>query len=136
MNNIKKILLPVGAIILGAAFIIIGFTRLSQAKNFPEKLAVVTKVDVVTTYDAEDNRTDDYTIYVKYTVDGKEYNEILNGGSSSMKEGDEIKVHYNPEDPAFVTDATPQKATLFIVIGAVAAVIGVGGIVLMFIRKK
>ncbi len=136
MANLKKFMFPLIALVLGILAIVFGVKGMSEAKNFPEVKALVTDIDTTVTYDADNNSTEEYTIYVKYTVDGKEYNEVLNGGSGNIKEGDEITVRYNPEKPDYVTDVTTKTATLFIIIGAVVTVIGLGTFAVMFIRKR
>ena len=136
MANLKKFMFPLIALVLGILAIVFGVKGMSEAKNFPEIKALVTDVDKTVTYDSDNNSTEEYTIYVKYTVDGKEYNEILNGGSGNIKEGDEITVRYNHEKPEYVTDVTTKTATLFIVIGAAVTVFGLGSLAFVFIRKR
>lgn len=104
-------------------------------KNFPQTEAVVTDIDIVRTVDEDGTSTEEATVYVKYTVDGKEYNEMLSDPSNDLKEGDKIAVHYNPEKTSYVTAATKQSGKLRIVIGSIVAVAGLVFFVVTFIRR-
>ena len=116
-NQIKKILAPISVFAIGIILVIVGIVDISHAKNFPQTEAVVTDIDIVRTVDEDGTSTEEATVYVKYTVDGKEYNEMLSDPSNDLKEGDKIAVHYNPEKPSYVTVATKQSGKLRIVIG-------------------
>lgn len=136
MNQIKRILFPIGVLVIGIIVIVVGFSEKSHAKTYTPVSAVVSQVDVTTTFDEDNTPTEEHTVYVKYTVNGKEYNEILSGSSNSMKEGDTLTVRYNPENPSEVTASTVKSATMLIVIGAIVCVIGLGSFVFMFIRRR
>ena len=127
MNNIlKKFVLPLFALVIGIVFVVMGFVDIKQSKSFPEIDVTVTRVEKEISYDADNTMTEETTVYVSYTVDGEEYEEIiLNNASGSLKEGDKLTVHYNPEKPEYVTAATTTSAIVKIALGAVAALAGV-----------
>jgi len=59
---------------------------------------------------------------VEYTVDGKTYRGELDVGSSSYREGDTIRVLYDPENPTVVHGASPLSI-LLIIFGAAMLVL-------------
>jgi len=67
-----------------------------------------------------------YTAYVKYVVDGKEYERDLRHYSSGMYTGKVVTVYYNPDNPGEISHGGITAllpfilfALLFVVIGAV-----------------
>ena len=125
MNIFRRFIIPLFAIVIGIVFVVMGFADFKHLKEYPEVEVVVTKVESVISYDADNNMTEDVTVYVSYTVDGNEYNDIvLNNASGNYKEGDVVTVRYNPEKPEEVTAATKVTAMIKIVLGAVAALAG------------
>ena len=135
MNNqkIKKLLVSLMIIAAGIAFIIFGSISFKEVKNFPEVQAVVTKVETNIVQDDE-GTTEEKTIYVQYTVDGVEYNEVLQNTSSNAQENETITVRYNPEKPEYVTGATKASGTLQLAVGIVIAVAGLASAVITFIK--
>ena len=75
LRRIVSVLIPVA---FGIIIIVIGCVNVSQVKNFPEVNAVVTKIDIDYSTDADGDTTEDETVFVEYTVDDKTYNEELN----------------------------------------------------------
>ena len=88
-----------------AAVILIVFGCLSigpvaQRLNYPQTEATVTKAELFEEayYDSDNTYHDaTYTIFVKYTVDGQEYEEEY-GVFPKMNEGDKVTINYNPDD--------------------------------------
>ena len=101
MNKIMNYLIPILMVIGGLFFIGLGFKNYSDQKSGVKVEAVVTKIETETRMDA-DGLTTEEMVYVRYVVDGKEYNERLNFFSGSYKEGDEIVVLYDPQKPSYV----------------------------------
>jgi flagellar basal body-associated protein FliL len=138
-GKIQKIILPILFIIGGIVFIILGVKSSAEIKNFPEVKATVTKIDtkVIEEQDSDGNFStrEEQTVYVKYTVDGKEYNEILQSAPNS-KEGDTLTAHYNPKKPTYITGATKGSNTIFIIVGIVVSLIGLISGALFLIKGR
>lgn len=110
-----RFFIPLGIILL--VFGIFFFGSVQRTKNFPKTEGVVTRTEL-----AEEAYTDregyheaTYTVYVKYTVDGKDY-ETDYGVFPQMKVGDKVSVAYNPADPSDMT----QPHSIWIPIGFIA----------------
>ena len=132
-NRIVKLIVSIVAVAGGILFIVLGCVGISQVKNFPEVEATVTQVEIDTTTDADGNTSETATVHVSYTVDGTEYNEILDDSSSDMREGDVITVRYNPEKPNKVTATTKTAGFVRIAFGIVIALAGVAALVKLII---
>lgn len=89
-------------IIAGLVFFFVSLGIISDAKKFgetaQETTAVVTDVERRRVRRNGKYRTD-YDVYVQYEVGGITYNEELSGGNSSMREGETLKVYYDPLSP-------------------------------------
>ena len=84
-KKIQKIIASLVFLAGGIIFIVLGFTGMSQAKNFPEIQAKVSKIEVEEFLDENGDNRSDITVYVSYNVDGKEYNEILQDAQASLQ---------------------------------------------------
>lgn len=135
-NRLVKLLASVVAIAGGILFIVLGCVGISQVNNFPEVEATVTQVEIETTTDTDGTTSETATVYVSYTVDGTEYNEILDDSNSDMKEGDKITVRYNPEKPEKVTATTKTAGFVRIAFGIVIALAGIVSLALFIIRGR
>lgn len=135
MAQLKKFLGPIILLVAGIVFVVLGSVSLKQVKTFPQVQAVVTNVET-RIVETEDGTDKDITAYVKYTIDGVEYNEILQNAPGNISENDEITVRYNPEKPTYVTGATKGSGTIQIAIGAVAAVAGLAALAVTFIKGR
>lgn len=125
MNNpVAKILVPVILLIGGIIFLVLGINALKAVNSFTEISAVVSRVDIQRSADPDESDT--VTTYVRYKVDGKEYNEILQFAGGDYTEGETVKVLCDPDNPSYVTGATMTSSIIYIVIGAVMALIGLG----------
>ena len=84
------------------------------------------------------SESDYYDVYVKYTVNGKEYyerlkSEELSGVSFSKKSGKEITIYYNPENPAQIKDNSSNYIGIIVIgIGIVIFLVVIGD----FIYRK
>ena len=123
-NRMKKLIAAVILLAGGAVFIVFGCITLRQMKTFDQVPAVVTKVAREWTTDSDGSDVEDITIYVTYTVDGKEYTESLQNTKTNYKEGDEITVFCDPSDPTNVTGASKGGAALQLTFGGVIALAG------------
>ena len=123
-NPIAKILVPIILLISGIVFLVLGINALTAVNSFTEISAVVSKIEIQQSADPDESPSS--TIYVKYKMNGKEYNEILQFSGSDYTEGETVKVLCDPNNPSYVTGATMTSSIIYIVIGAVMALIGLG----------
>ena len=136
INMLRRFIAPLIALAIGIVLIVLGFVKLSQAKNFPEIEVTVTRVDIQYVTDDDGATREESTVYVAYTVDGKEYNEILNDSPNDVSQGEKLTVRYNPEKPEYVTGITKGGGILSIVFGIVVALLGIGIFVISAIRGR
>ena len=116
----KRVLLTLLAILAGLVFIGFGVFNLIQQGKYIETTAVVSNVDYE--FDYVDEETD-VEITVRYTVDGKEYESILNSTSTNYKVGDTLKIKYDPKDPSKVINASKSYAFIAIGFGLLVVII-------------
>ena len=147
-KNIGKYLVPAGGILI--LYSIFLFFVVSSSQGYAKTYAVVTRtelyenieesedpeeseasdenlVNIDGIFDVFDNPRDKTsTVYVKYTVDGIEYEGVY-GVTTGLKEGDKIQICYDPADPTIV--AQPGSLAHPIVILAVGIAAIIAGIV-------
>lgn len=121
---------------LPAALILIVFGCISigpvaQRLNYPQTEATVTKAELYEEayYDGDNHHDATYTIFVKYTVDGQEYEEEY-GVFPKMNEGDKVTINYNPNDYRDI--GQPNSMLLpygIIAAGVVALAVGVVSVI-------
>ena len=114
----KKIFAVIVLIAGGILFLVLGFSGLKEIASFPQTDATVTAVESEWVPNGDGGSTQQVTIRVSYTVDGKQYEEVLQNAKSSLKEGDQIQVYYNPQKPEYVSGATKGMSVLLIGFGA------------------
>ena len=93
-------------------------------------------MQIETTIDEDGATSETATVYVSYTVDGTEYNEVLDDSNSDMKEGDKVTVRYNPEKPNKVTATTKTAGFVRIAFGAVILLAGLASLALLIIKGR
>lgn len=129
-----RFILPLGLILIVFGGMMYGIT--DKRKNYPQTDAVVTSVTLhEEAYDEGDTHHDaTYRTMVKYTVDGKEYEEEYRIGPE-MKVGAVVRIDYNPLNPQDIS----QPTGAWLPIGMMAAGLGclaAGIISLLKTRKK
>ena len=150
-TNPGKFLIPAGVILI--VFSIFIFYIVSNSNGYIETDAVVTKTElyenpaltelagdeeenaetIADIFDVFGNERDKTkTVYVKYTVDGIEYEGVY-GVFVGYKEGDQIKVCYDPEDPrTLVQPGNLLHPTVILCVGIAAIVAGILCLRLLF----
>ena len=124
----NKTLGAIIAIVLGIACVGFGvYSQFFQTKGFEETTATITKIEENWRGYNEETMEDeyDYDVYVKYTVDGKEYEGKADTYDGSYVEGKEITVFYNPSNPADIHGDSGFLGIIMIAAGAVLAIAGV-----------
>ena len=102
-SQTARFFIPAGIIL--TIFSIIFFNASVQNKNYIKTESTVTNVvmDEEAHTDADGEHIDaSYTVTVKYTVDGTEYESDLSG-LSEYTVGDKMTIYYNPDDPSLIT---------------------------------
>lgn len=123
-SRVARFLIPAGLMLI--VFGIIFFIAVNRSKDYIKTEATVTKVELEQEAytDGNGDRVEaTYTVSVKYTADGKEYESEL-GGLSEYKVGDKMTVYYNPADPAQITQINNPVIPLIIIAAGIAALAG------------
>ena len=134
--RIKKLLAVLLLLAGGAVFIVFGFVSLKEMREFRQTPAVVADVQTEWVPDGEGGDTQQITIFVTYTVDGKEYTEQLQNTKTNLKQGERITVLYNPEDPTQVSGATRGIVAIQFCAGALLALAGLGTLVAFVVKGR
>ena len=133
MKKNPLILVFVIFMLVGIIIAVLGVS-ISKMLEIPEERKETTKAIIS---DIERERDSDgdtsYTVWVIYQVDGKEYEEKLNAYSSSYREGKEIEVIYDKENPSRVGVEWGTKLGMWIAggLGGVFALIGLIGLIVI-----
>lgn len=123
-SSTARFLIPLGIVLI--IFGVVFFISDNKNKNYKKIEAIVSKTELVQeeTIDSEGN-TDPamYKIFVKYTVDGKEYETEL-GELYEHKVGEKIKIVYNPENPTQISQPPSLILNICLLAGGVASLAG------------
>lgn len=125
---------PVKLLLLGIVLVVAGFIFLGQISGPSQKTkAVITRIEVIDEPGAQEV---DHEVYVDYAVDGTRYQDVpLGSYSAFMKEGKEITVRYNTENPAQIHTSSATIAVLVLFLtGGVCLFFSIGG--LIFMRRQ
>lgn len=123
----NKTLGSIIAIVLGLVAIGFGvYTQFFQTKGFEQTTATITKIEETWRGYNDETMEDeyDYEVYVKYSVDGKEYEGKADTYDGSYTEGKEITVYYNPSNPADIHGDSGILGFVLIGVGAVLVIAG------------
>ncbi len=112
----KQLIGTIIALVFGIVLIVLGFVTKHKQSDYTETTATITNIE---TEPGAGDEADSHRVFVKYTVDGKEYNEELDNYKSSYSVGDTIKVKYNPENPSDVTSSGYFVVIILFVIGGI-----------------
>ena len=104
-----RFFVPVGIILIIFGVILMIF----RSDNYLETVGKVTSV----VEEVNSEKQKEYDISFTYTVDGKEYTGTFDNLSKKSSEGDEIKVYYNPDNPAKITNTKMGSFIGLIAIG-------------------
>ena len=135
---VARALIPMGIIL--AVFGVIMFTINKDNQNFIKTEAVVSKTELVEEAhtDVDGEHVDaTYKVFVKYTVDGKEYDVEL-GELSGYKKDQKVTIYYNPKDPSEITQSKSLVLPVILVVGGVASIVGgvISGVNVLKKQKK
>ena len=92
-----------------------------ETKGYVETMAVIERIDRFTSGTDET----EYHVYVSYSVNGKTYNGMSDYYSAGYREGQEIKIFYNPDDPEQIHGDAKNFGIYLMVLGPVLTLIGI-----------
>ena len=129
-TNTEKLLFGIFSLI-GILFIIVsivcGINGSRKNKEYEHVTGQI--VDIV-------HHDDNYDVYVTYRLNGNEYDDILiNTYTSNMREGADIKLLVDPDDP-FKADSPTGTLILVLVFGLMGVTFACVGIIPLVIKEK
>ncbi len=126
ITNIVGIVFFLAGILLVIASIMTYAGDKQFEANADKTMATITEIDTYRTRSNGKTRTR-HNVFVEYEVDGKTYNRELNYYTSSMYEGKEIEVMYNPDNPADIRGGgTGIAMVILCIMGLIFGAIGGG----------
>ena len=79
---------------------------------------------------------DNYDVYVSYRFNGNDYDDIpINTYTSTMREGDDIELLINPDDP-FKADSPTGTIIIVVVFGIMGVIFACIGIIPFVVKEK
>ncbi len=132
------IILPpkvLAALLLVLALIAVGLgvhMTFFATKGFESATATIARIEEQEDPTSTEPNAKTYTVYVTYTAGGQEYTEILDSYAPDYAVGKQIKVKYDPANPADVRSASLGFGLYMIGIGAAMAV----GAVITFLKNR
>lgn len=115
--------------ILGLGCMVAGVYLLRRAdcvgKEFVPVTATIEKIETSRTMRGGKPVTS-YDVTVAYEVAGRAYRTKIDFYSSSMRQGDPIRLEYDPQNPAEVTSSDAQRFFGWVLVGCGAFVMAVG----------
>lgn len=136
-SYLARFLIPFGIICIIVSIFM--FISIDHNKNYIKVDSIVSKTELVEEEytDIDGNHHDaTYRIFVKYTVDGRNYEEEL-GEFSGFEKGDKIVISYNPEDPTQIAQPIGYIVPSIICAGGVVALVaGIISIIRVVKRHK
>jgi len=120
-SSTARFFIPAGILLI--IFGIFMFIINNNNRDYIQIEAIVSKVELLEDEmtDADGNRIEaTYRVNLKYTVDGKEYEETLDN-VSKYNVGDKMKIYYNPKNPSQITQTKSLIFPVIIVILGIAS---------------
>ena len=122
LSNTLKRLMKVGAILFGLAFIVSGIIGIHQDETFLPTKGVIRSME--RTYVATNSdENDTWEVMVEYAVDGQTYVSDLGQKKDHFTVGKEIDILYTPNNPEAAVLPGKTIWFIFILVGAVVAVV-------------
>ena len=123
-SKTARFFIPLGIILIAFGIVIAIINN--QNKDYIKTEATISNVVLATDAytDVDGNRIEaTYDIYLKYTVDGKEYEADLSG-LPKYNIGDKMTIYYNPSDPSQITQTKSMIIPLVMIALGIAAFVG------------
>lgn len=121
----------------GVVFLIVGATLIfANNSDVEDRVFVTGVITEISSYRDNDGERKQ-NVYVSYDVDGRRYESKLNAYSSSFKEGKEIEIYYDRNNPTKIgTNVTDILLFVFPAMGLLLVVIGGTGIYKKIKKKQ
>lgn len=121
---------------MGEIIVIIGLVVCVNTFNYSNKVDTIGIITEISSYGST-KRNRSHEVYVSYTVEGKEYESILNSYSSGFYEGKEIEMYYDKDNPSKIgVKSLDLLILIFPGIGLIFLIIGGTGILVKFNQRK
>ena len=126
-----RFFIPVGVILIIFGIILLSF----NTAKYVETTGKITSVEKL---QHEEGEAQAYEVKAKYTVNGTEYETTLSNLTGEFKEGDDIKIFYDPMNPEKATNSKISGfiGPVVIVVGAAATVYGIAKTVSAYKKSK
>lgn len=112
------------------------YFRFFRDRGYAKTEAVIEKIEQIYAGEDEDGHSKyEYEVYVRYTVDGREYHEKIGDYESGFKEGKTITLLYNENDPLDVHTESKTAGTVMMIAGPVVTLIILGFAVFRRFRR-
>jgi hypothetical protein len=105
-------------------------------QQFMETASSTTATIIDITHNRDFDNNKEGRVYVKYTVDYKDYVRTINYYTSSMQIGDDIIIYYQPDAPENITYKTNIIVAVFAILGTIFSMIGIIGYFIQFLINK
>jgi len=134
-TSFARFFIPLGIILI--VFGIFAAISINNTKDYIKTEAVVSRTELAEEeyYDGENHHEATYTVYVKYTVDGMEYDEEY-GVFSEYKVGDKVTISYNPNNPSEVAQPNTFVLPLVLIVLGIASLVGGVISIIKFVKKS
>lgn len=122
--------------LFGAVFLAVGiYISCFSTKGLVETTGVIDRIEtrIETNHAGSD---EDHDVYVSYTVDGQSYTSLSNVYSSSYRVGKEIKIFYDPNDPAVIRGDGKLLGMIFAGIGGIMVLCSIGSLIFIVVIYK
>ena len=123
-SRLARFLIPAGIILVVFGMVMFGINRQNQGYVKTEATVTDVTLEEEAHKDANGNTVEaTYTVRVKYTAEGREYEGEL-GGMSEYKVGQKMTIYYDPADPGRITMTISLILPLVLIGAGAAACVG------------
>ena len=136
ITSLGFLLATIALAFFGIMLLTMGFSKQKKMNTYTKSTGVITKIEEEESTDGNGEKDTTHTVYVKHTVDGKEYEGQFDEYNSSFSVGKEVNLAYNPKDPSDFISA--NKSNLYILFIGGPVMIGAALICLLifFVRRS
>ena len=133
-NGTSIIVIPVVIALFGLVFLVCGLFLMISYIHFIRTANETTGVivSITTYYDSDDDLR--YRVYVRYSVDGREYDGEYGSYHTGMIEGQSVKIYYDPDNPRHIQSKGSFITGFVFVLFSV--VFGSVGLIPLILTKK
>lgn len=141
MKKFLPIIMSIGFVVVGIVFVVSGISTIANKDKYDTQITA-TVVDIQQEWEtsADPDEPDRLvnTAYIDYEVDGKKYEHVLAPEQDdNMKVGDTVDILVQSANPEKISSLNPTSGgVVFIIVGAIAAVVGCFSAIRAFIKRK